>query len=202
MRRLAPFVSLLLVLAPLGCGDDVNEDSLLGAAQKAAEALRQAADAMEQAGSNLAATNESIADGDEWSGEQLQDALPTSLVGLERTSSRRESTGAAGIRISQAVATYGADDRTLEVQLMSGGGLMAGPAMAFTLVDFDRADDNGYERTITRNGLKGMQKWEDTGSRQRATLTLLVNRNLLVQLESSGLTMDEVERAFDALNLR
>lgn len=200
MRRFASACSMMLLVAPLACGGDSSEELAQNAAQSAAEAMRQAADAMQDAAANMSSSSSSE-EGEAWTAQQMQDALPTSLAGLDRTSSERNSTGAAGITVAQASATYEGDGRELEVQLMSGGGIMAGPAMAFTMVEFDRADDNGYERTITHNGMKGMQEWEENGDYQRAVMMVLVNSTLMVRLEAEGMTMDEVEDAFDDLDL-
>lgn len=109
--------------------------------------------------------------------------------------------GAGGFSMAQATATYEGDGKTLEVTLMSGGGVMAGPAMAFTMVDFDRTTDRGYERTMEIDGMKGMQEYEEDGDYRRAVLVVLVNRDLMVRLEAEGMTMDEVEDAFRDLDL-
>lgn len=200
MRRFAYACSMALLVAPLACGGDSSEDTAQNAAQSAADAMRQAADAMQDAATNLS-SNASTEEGEPWTAQEMQDALPESLAGLERTSSERSSTGAAGITMAQAQATYEGEGRTLEVQMMSGGGIMAGPAMAFTMVEFDRADDNGYERTITYDGMKGMQEWEENGDDRHAVMMILVHSSLMVRLEADGMTMDEVEDAFDDLDL-
>ncbi|MEK9502807.1 hypothetical protein [Gaopeijia maritima] len=200
MRRFAYACSMVLLVAPLACGGDSSEDMAQDAAQSAADAMRQAADAMQDAAANLS-SNASTDEGEPWTAQEMQDALPESLAGMDRTSSERSSTGAAGITMAQAQATYESEGRTLEVQMMSGGGIMAGPAMAFTMVEFDRADDNGYERTITHDGMKGMQEWEENGDYRRAVMMILVHSSLMVRLEAEGMTMDEVEDAFDDLDL-
>lgn len=200
MRRPAfPFMMLMLV-APLACGGDSSEDMAQNAAQSAADAMQQAAEAMQGAAASMSA-NASGESAEAWTAEQMQDALPDELAGMERTSSERQSTGAAGFTVATATATYAGDGQELEVSLMSGSGVMAGPAMAFTMVEFDRSDDNGYERTITHDGMKGMQEWEENGDYQRAVMTVLVNNSLMVRLEAEGMTMDEVEDALDDLDL-
>lgn len=119
---------------------------------------------------------------------------------MDRTSSERQSVGAAGIQMATATAKYEGDGRTLTVNLMSGGGLMAGPAMAFAMVDFDRSTDDGYERTVTLHGFKGMETYEENGDYRRAEITLLVGNNVMIKLESEGMTMDELEDALDDLD--
>lgn len=196
MRRPPLALVLALALAPVACGGDAAED----AAQSAADAMQQAADAMQQAAENMA-SNSSGSDAAPMTAQELQDALPEELAGLDRTSTERQSMGAAGMNMAQATATYEGDGKTLEVQMMSGGGILAGPAMAFTMVDFDRSTDDGYERTVEYRGMKGMQEYEENGDYRRAVMMLLVNNNLMVRLEAEGMTMDEVEDAFDDLDL-
>ena len=45
-----------------------------------------------------------------------------------------------------------------------------------------------------------MQSYEEEGGRRSAELTLLVDDRVLVQMESEGLTMDELEDALDDLD--
>ncbi len=195
MRRLPLALALALLVAPIACGGDAADD----AAQTAADAMQQAADAMQQAADNLA--NGEGDDAVQMTGEEMQDALPEELAGLERMTSERSSMGAAGLNMAQATATYEGDGKSLEVQMMSGGGIMAGPAMAFTMVDFDRTTQDGYERTVTYDGMKGMQEYEENGDYRRAVMMILVNNSLMVRLEAEGMTMDEVEDAFDDLGV-
>jgi hypothetical protein len=189
MRRPYLAVSLLLALGPVACGGDAAEDGM----NAATEAMQDAVDNLAGGGSGEAA--------EPMTAEEMQDALPEELAGMERTSTERQSVGAAGMNMAQAQATYEGEGRTLEVALMSGGGILAGPAMAFSMVDFDRSTDTGYERTIEYKGMKGMQEYDEGGDRRRATMMLLVNNSLLVRLEAEGMTMDEVEDAFDDLDI-
>lgn len=196
MRRLPTTLALTLATGLIACGGDAADD----VPATAAEAMQQAADAMQQAADNLANTGSSD-DSAPLTAEELQDVLPEELAGLERTSSERQSMGAAGMSMAQATGTYEGDGKELEVSLMSGGGIMAGPAMAFTMVQFDRSTDDGYERTVEYDGMKGMQEYEEDGDSQRAVMTILVNNSLMVRLEAEGMTMEEVEDAFDDLDL-
>ncbi len=196
MRHAPLALVLALALAPVACGGDAADD----AAQSAADAMQQAADAMQQAADNMA-SNGSNDDAEPMTAEEMQEALPEELAGLDRTSTERQSMGAGGMNMAQASATYEGDGKTLEVGMMSGGGIMAGPAMAFTMVSFDRTTDDGYERTIEYDGMKGMQEYEENGDYMRAVMMVLVNNSLMVRLEAEGMTMDEVEDAFDDLNM-
>lgn len=192
-----PSLSLALVLALItaACGGE-NADP---AADSASDAMQQAADAMEQAAENMAGGSDDAPE--PMTAQELQDALPEELVGMERTSTERQSMGAAGINMAQAEATYEGDGRRLEVRMMSGAGILAGPAMAFSMVEFDRTTETGYERTIEYDGMKGMQEYEEEGDTRRATMMVLVDDRLLVSLEGEGMSMEEIEEAFDRLDV-
>lgn len=195
MRRLAPAAVLLLALAPLACGGDAAEE----AAQSAADAMQQAANALQSAANDMQAN----ADGDNsepLDAQQLQDRLPEELAGLERVSSERQSMGAAGMQMATAVAVYEGDGKQIELRLSTGAGIMAGPAMAFSMVDFDRSTDTGFERTVQMHGFKGMQTYENDGGRESADLMLIIGSRVFLQMESTGMSMDELEEALDELD--
>lgn len=194
MRRLAP-LAVLMLIAPLACGGDAAEE----AAQTAADAMQQAADAMQNA-ANQMQSGAGDGDSEPMDAQALQDHLPEELAGLERVSSERQSMGAAGMQMATAVGVYEGDGRRIEVRLSSGGGIMAGPAMAFSMVDFDRTTDSGFERTVRMHGFKGMQTYENDGGVESAELMLIVDNNVLIQMESTGMSMDDLEEALDELD--
>jgi hypothetical protein len=193
MRRASLPLALLLSLTTVACGGEDAQE----AAEAAADAMRSAADAMQDAAENLASNDD---DSEPMTAEAMQDALPEELAGLSRTSTERQSMGAGGMNIGQAEATYEGDGKTLEVRMMSGA-VMTGPAMAFTMVSFDRTTETGYERTMEYRGMSGMQEYEEEGDYRRAVMTVLVNNSLMVRLEAEGMTMEEVEEAFDDLDV-
>lgn len=193
-----PALTLGLVsLLTTGCGGDAAEE----ATRNAAEALRDAADAIQQQADGMrAAGEEGESREPALDAQALQDRLPDRLAGMTRTSSERQSVGAAGLNLASATAVYEDGDRRLELQLSSGPGILMGPAMAFNVVEFDRTTDTGFERTVRLHGFKGMQSYEERGDRRSAELTLLVDDRVLIQMEAEGLTMDELEDALDDLD--
>jgi hypothetical protein len=196
MRRLAPAAVLLLALAPLACGGDAAEE----AAQTAADAMQQAANALQSAANDMQAKSEGGATSEPIDAQALQDRLPDELGGLERVSSERQSMGAAGMQMATAVAVYEGDGKQIELRLSSGGGIMAGPAMAFSMVDFDRTTDHGFERTVRLYGFKGMQSYDNDGGEESADLMLMIGNRVLLQMESTGMSMDDLEEALDELD--
>jgi len=189
---LAPAFALALLAA---CGGESAES----AAESASDAMQQAADAMQRAADDMAGSSGDAPE--PMTAEEMQDALPEELAGLPRMSTERQSVGAAGFGMAQAQATYEGEGRSLEVEMMSGTGILAGPAMAFSMVDFDRTTETGWERTIEHDGMKGMQEYEERGDTPRATMMVLVHDRLLVRLEAEGMSMEQVEDAFDELDV-
>jgi hypothetical protein len=196
MRRIAPAAVLLLALAPLACGGDAAEE----AAQTAADAMQQAADALQSAANDMQANSEGDGDSEPIDAQALQDRFPDELVGLERVSSERQSMGAVGMQMATAVAVYEGDGKQIELRLSSGGGIMAGPAMAFAMVDFDRTTQTGFERTVQMHGFKGMQSYENDGGEESAELMLIIGNRVFLQMESTGMSMEELEEALDELD--
>lgn len=197
MRRLVPAAILAFAIAPLGCGEQAAEE----AARSAAEAMQGAANALQQAADDMNANSEGgDDDGETMDAQALQDRLPDELAGLERVSSERNSMGAVGMQMATALAVYRGDGKEIELRLSSGGGIMAGPAMAFAMVDFDRATDTGFERTVEMYGFKGMQSYENDGGGESADIMLIIDNRVFLQMESTGMSMDELEEALDELD--
>ena len=188
--------AFVLALFGAACGGDAAES----AAETAADALRDAADRMEQTAENLRESGDDDS-GDVMDSEALQDRLPEELAGLHRISSERQSMGAGGLNMSTAEAVYENDDgQRVEVTLMTGAGILMGPAMAFNMVDFERTTASGFERTVTLHGFKGMQTYEESGGQRDASISLLVDDRVLIQLDAEGMTMEELEEVLEELD--
>lgn len=116
---------------------------------------------------------------------ELQKLLPEKFNGYERTSKGGETTGAMGMTVSTAEATYEKDGRQIELDIIDTGGLgmaMMGLA-AWTSVTVDREDENGYERTGKMDGYKSFEKFrKDGGSSQ---VSVIVDGRFILQAEAT-----------------
>ena len=119
---------------------------------------------------------------------ELQEFLPEKLAGYERTKKSGETTGALGMNVSHAKATYKDGDQQIKVDVVDTGGLgsaMMGMA-AWSSIVIDKEDDNGYERTSTLDGYKCFEKFRKSGS--SSELSVIVGDRFLVT--ASGRTED------------
>jgi hypothetical protein len=184
----------------VACGGDTPEVETTRAPETMGEAMQQAQAAMEA----MRESNESGEAAPLVAATTLQERLPEELVGLRRASSERSQGGAMGMNISTANAEYeGEGNQRLRVTLSDVGGsaMMAGLGAAWAMIDVDRANDTGFERTVTVDGHRGFEKEERSGDDATRELSVIVGNRLLVQLEADNVSMDDLRRAFAALNV-
>lgn len=150
IRRTMLVVSSVLLAA---CGGDEAQPQMDDARESMADAMAQMQEAAKTMDVN-ASTLPLIP------ATTLQERMPSSLDGMERSSSERSESGAMGFKISTASATYSEGDRSIEITLtdVGGTGMMAAMGAAWSMVDLDKADDNGFERTVTIDGNRGFEK--------------------------------------------
>jgi len=133
----------------------------------------------------------------------LKALLPESVGTSKRSSSSGEKSGITGLTISQAKASYDSDGgKRLRIKLIDTGGTVAPMAMAafgLAMVEIDREDDNGYERTSTVNGNKVLEKWNS--KKKHGEYKVFVANRFIVDVEGDLVTMDELKAAVAALDL-
>jgi hypothetical protein len=193
-------VALGTVLAGLvACGGDSPEVEATKAPETMAEAMQQAQTAIE--GMQQATENGTPAP--LVPATSLQEKLTPELIGMKRTSSERSQGGAMGMNMSTANAEYeGGPNQRLRVTISDVGGsaMMAGLGAAWAMVDIDQADDNGFERSVKVDGNRGFEKEERQGENVSRELSVMVGNRLLVQLSGDNISMDELRKAYSALN--
>lgn len=131
----------------------------------------------------------------------LKALLPDRLLRMERTSHSGERSGIKGLQVSVAKAEYEDDERYLEVNIVDGGGFpLAGLANAgWLMVEVDKEDSNGYERTTTIDGSKAFEKYNTKW--KEGELVVFHEDRFIVTLKGKGLEADDLRRVLDRLNL-
>ncbi len=115
---------------------------------------------------------------------KLQELMPENLNAYERTQKSGETTGAMGMKVSTAKATYQNGDQKIDLEIMDTGGLgmaMMGLA-AWTTVTVDREDENGYERTGVLDGYKAYETFKNNGG--KSEVNLIINDRFIVKASS------------------
>ncbi|MDP4263462.1 MAG: hypothetical protein Q8941_13125 [Bacteroidota bacterium] len=132
--------------------------------------------------------------------DQLKALLPEEFMGMKRSSFNAN----AMMGTSTCTATYKTDDgKQLRVSLFDGAG-EAGASLVglrfYNLWNFERQDDNGYEKTVDFNGGKAIEKYAKYNDEYG--LTYVANDRLLVSLEGEKMGLDAIKDAAKNLSLK
>jgi len=96
--------------------------------------------------------------------DQIKTFLPEELDGLKRTQQAVERTGAVGMQISKATATYSdGANRTLELEIVDAGSLkgVVGFASSWAGVEQESQTDSGYDKTYKSGGQLVHEQWNN-----------------------------------------
>lgn len=134
---------------------------------------------------------------------ELKALLPEAVGNLKRTNIEGEKVAAMGMNISNANADYSDDENASSIDLKitdlgSISGLSGMAAYGWYLVDIDKEDDNGYEKTITYKGNKGYEKYDNEG--KYGELSILVAKRFIVEANGNSVSMDQMKAAVDMID--
>ena len=134
---------------------------------------------------------------------ELKALLPEAVGNLKRTNIEGEKVAAMGMNISNANADYSDDENASSIDLKitdlgSVSGLSGMVAYGWYLVDIDKEDDNGYEKTITYKGNKGYEKYDNEG--KYGELSILVAKRFIVEANGKSVSMDQMKAAVDMID--
>lgn len=130
----------------------------------------------------------------------LKELLPADADGLPRTEASSEKTGAMGFKISTANGRYGEGDSSIEVSIVdvAGTGAIMGMA-AWAMVDVDKENESGYEKTTTYKDHKAFEKYsKDT---KDGELAVLVASRFVVSVKGNNVSMDNIKATLDDIDL-
>jgi len=176
--------------------DSESSNSLTddGEPKNLAEALQQAKKAMEDSGV--------IGKGEVVNFRDLQKHLTEDLAGMERISKGGETTGAFGIKISNAEAKYKTDDGgTVKVTITDTGGIGAGimGVAAWSTIEVDKEDENGSERTYDLDGNKAFEKINKRNN--SCELSVIAKGRYVVATDCRNCKIKTLREAIDEMDL-
>lgn len=192
-RSSVPSLALPVLLALFGCGggDEPQPD----APATPAEAMAQMATALQGAAGETAEPVDP---------EVLAARMPEEVDGLPRVDVEQMQGGGMGMSVTTVTARYEEGSRRVSVMITDAAGApgmgVAGMA-AWSLMDFDRSDANGYERTTTFQGFRAMESSRRSGGRLTTELSILVGDRFIVQLAGQEVEVEVLEEAARALDL-
>jgi hypothetical protein len=138
------------------------------------------------------------------SGDTLKALLPETLAGMKRTQASSEKNQMMGFDMSKAEGGYeGQDGASINLTIADMGN-MSGPMkmgmVGWTMAQYSRETDDGYEKTATYGGYKGMEKYDKTD--KSGEIKVFVADRFVVELEGSNITIDTLKQALDQVDLK
>ena len=133
---------------------------------------------------------------------ELKKLLPEKIAGMERTAHSGEKAGAMGFNMSTATAEYRDGDKELEVAIIDFAGVasaLMGMA-AWSTVEIDREDENGYERTTTVEGYKAFEKYNSKN--KSGELSVLIGDRFIITLKGRDIEEQDFKKAIAELKIR
>lgn len=132
----------------------------------------------------------------------LKEFLPNDAAGLARKSAESEKVGAMGFMVSKAEANYKNDngDSSIEIDIIdvAGTGALMGMA-AWSMMDMDKENENGYEKTTTYKGNKAYEKYNSKN--KDGEMAVIVAKRFVVTVRGNNVEMDKVKDTLDDIDL-
>jgi hypothetical protein len=133
--------------------------------------------------------------------DQIKTFLPDELDGLKRTQQAVERSGAMGIQVSKATATYSdGANRTLQLEIVDGGSLkgVVGFASSWAGVEQESETDSGYEKTYQSGGQLVHEQWnKNTKSGEYSTF---IADRFSVKVSGQASDISDLKRAAANVN--
>jgi hypothetical protein len=134
----------------------------------------------------------------------LKELLPEKLAGMKRTDASAERNQTMGVDMTNAHASYeGENEASLSLSLTDAGSLTGPMRMGlagWTMGEFSRETDTGYERTGTFHGYKGVEQYDTQN--KAGSVRIFVADRFVVEVEGNGVTMETLKQALGQLDLK
>lgn len=192
----------------------IDKDSPLGklgawskkmeSAGKQMEAAQKSGDADAQSKAMGAIVGAALGGGDAVEAlapDQLKPFVPETLAGLKRSDFSAERSGAMGLQVSTAQATYSGDDgKSLHLEVTDTGsakGLMG--IASWAAVQNDRETDHGYEKTYKQDGRLVHEEWNNQD--KHGEFSIVLGNRFTVKVSGNADSIDQLKAAVASLNL-
>jgi hypothetical protein len=133
----------------------------------------------------------------------LKSLLPDNLAGLKRSAVSGQHTRLFGLEVAQVSARYGDPAaKRIDININDAGtlsGLASLIGQAWAMVEFERENENGFERTLRVAGNPGYQRFDHaTGSGE---ITMLVEDRFIVSVHAEQAGLEDLMQAFGGIDL-
>lgn len=136
--------------------------------------------------------------------DSLKGLLPETLAGMKRTDASAEHNEMMGMNMTKAEGQYeGENDASLSLTITDVGN-MSGPVKmgmaGWTMAQYNRQTDTGYEKTTTYDGYKGLEEYNTQD--KSGTIHVFVADRFIIELDGSNMTIDTMKQALSQLDLK
>jgi hypothetical protein len=134
--------------------------------------------------------------------EQLKPFLPDTLGGMKRTQLSVDKSGALGMQVSNATATYSDDGQhQLSLKITDTGSLkgLVGLASGWAGVEQDTETDTGYDKTYKSGGHLVHEKWDNRGN--FGDYGVVVGDRFSVDVSGNAASIDQLKAAVSGIDL-
>lgn len=136
--------------------------------------------------------------------DELKSWLPEQINGMKRISFKAGQ--ASMMNISSIEATYANEDKSkkFSISITDGAGEMGSVAtmgMRMGLSqDFEEEDENGYRKTITRNGEKSIEEYNSKSN--RTSINMMGDKRFYLEAKGINMNVEETWKAVDNLKFK
>ena len=132
--------------------------------------------------------------------DQLKPFVPMTFAGLARTSNRAEKSGAMGLMVSKAEATYSdGANRSIDLEVSDTGGASGWVALAsWANVQGEQEDQYGSEKTMKVKGRLVHEKSRKDGNSE---YTVVLGERFIVTAKGRGVDVKTLKGAVSKLDL-
>ncbi|MEO8524608.1 MAG: Yip1 family protein [Caldimonas sp.] len=130
----------------------------------------------------------------------LKTLLPESVGDMKRTSFEASGNQAMGIAVSNAKASYGNGDRSLNLSITDTGGLAGMAALAgWANMTMDKETDGKVEK-VYKDGARTMhEEYQKDGS--RGEVTVILANGVIVEAEGKRMDVDSLKKVIAGVDL-
>ncbi len=206
-RNVWGIVGLIVVgLLVVGCGKEEPEQGTSGSQQTTDSpgGMPTFGQSAEQTREALTQMNDGVAV-EALPPAAIKGYLPGEMAGFMQTDATAERTEMGGMDVAVADAQYEAADGEgyLEVTITDVGNLTGPMKMGmtgWTMGQYSRETDSGYEKTTTYDGFKAMEEYDNEN--QSGALRVFVADRFVVEVSGGQVTMETIKQAMGKVELK
>ncbi|NLY24545.1 MAG: hypothetical protein GX042_05965 [Bacteroidales bacterium] len=200
------FISMMIGGMLISCGGNKSSEDDESASTGISETigglrnLNKAADAAK----DWEKTQEKLVTKTPLTNDEIKAVFPETLAGMKRSSFTVGESQMMGVNSGQASYSDG-EGKSVEVSVMDGAGETGAAMVAMYVmtlsVDTEQQTETGYTKTTKFNGNRATVSENKQDDWVNSEITTLVSDRYIVSLDASGMSLKELEKVFDELNL-